>query len=361
MSSQAEVEQDLLVSSDSHVIESPTLWSERLPASFREKAPRFPKGAGGFQAHPGGSDPAERLKEMLVDGVSAEVLYPTLALNLFHLPEAPLQAACFQVYNDWVAEYCQAAPERLIGIAAISTYDTAAAVHELERARKLGLRGAIIWQLPPTEIPFYSSHYENFWAAAQELEMPVSLHILTGHDWSRQVSTGLMGGTVAPSESRYGYRGLVNEKLLSAMNSLHDIIISGVLQRYPRLRLVLVENEIGWIPFVLNQWDKYFIRPHRPSAMPIDQAPSEYFLRQVFATFFNDKVGCRMLSWWGSDNCMWSNDYPHPNSTWPNSRAIVQRDLGALRAEVRAKLTWRTVVDLYNLKVPSRLQVGRSG
>ena len=131
-----------------------------------------------------------------------------------------------------------------------------------------------------------TDHYERFWAAAQEMEMPVSVHILTGF------------GYVKTRYERKGlerYRGSVNLKLAEIIDSLMDIIFSGVLERFPRLKIVLVENEIGWLPYVLEQWDYYFDR-HRPTdPLTIDKLPTEYFNRQVFATFFNDAVGAHNL------------------------------------------------------------------
>ena len=117
---------------------------------------------------------------MAVDGVSAEVLYPSLAMDQYSLEDVRLQEACFRVYNDWIIEYCVAAPDRLFGIAMISTYDVEHAVVELQRCKDAGLRGAMIWQAPPEELAFSTDHYERFWAAAQDFEMPVDLHILTG-------------------------------------------------------------------------------------------------------------------------------------------------------------------------------------
>ena len=120
-------------------------------------------------------------------------------------------------------------------------------------------------------------------------------------------------------------------KLFQSVNSLYELIFSGVLERFPRLKLVLVENEIGWIPFVLEQWDYYFKRHGtKREGLAIKKLPSEYFHGQIYTTFFNDAVGGHILSWWGADNCMWSNDFPHGNSTWPNSRQVVARDLGDL-------------------------------
>ncbi|HZU07964.1 MAG TPA: amidohydrolase family protein [Chloroflexota bacterium] len=340
---------EVIISADSHVMEPHDLWVKRLPAAFREQAPRFPepKLGEGFQAHPGGHDPHERVKEMAVDGVSAEVLYPTLALSLFGLDDAALQEACFQVYNDWLIEYCQVAPERLVGIPAIAVYDVDHGIRELERCRKAGLKGALIWMAPHPDLPFHSEHYERFWAAAQDLDMPISLHILTGHSYFKNVDLH--------TNTRRGvehYRGSVNLKLLDAANALFDFIFYGILERYPRLKVVIVETEIGWLPFYLQQWDYYFRRFRKTNPPPIDKEPSEYFARQIYATFFNDAVGGRNLAWDRVDNYMWSNDFPHPNSTWPNSRKVIERDLGHLPPEKRAKLVRENVVRLYNLAVP---------
>src|SRR3970040_1048132 len=160
----------IIISADSHVMEPPDLWKKQVPEKYREQAPLFPphKVGEGFQAHAGGWDPNERLKEMEVDGLRAEVLYPTLGLSLFGLDDAALQEACFRVYNDWLIEYCQAAPDPLVGVSCPPMYNADYAVKELERTRKAGLGGALIWQAPHPDLPFYSEHYERFWAAAQD-------------------------------------------------------------------------------------------------------------------------------------------------------------------------------------------------
>ena len=102
----------------------------------------------------------------------------------------------------------------------------------------------------------------------------------------------------------------------------------------------------------MQQWDYYYRRFRDRNPPPINKDPSEYFKRQIYATFFNDSVGGRCLEWWGADNCMWSNDFPHENSTWPNSRKVIQRDLGYLPAEKRVKLVCTNVAKLYNLEIP---------
>ena len=338
---------EVLISADSHVMEDPELWVSRMPERFREDAPRFPaepSSPNAFKAYsPGGYDPVERLKEMSVDGVSAEVLYPTKGLDLFHLDDGALQEACFRVYNDWIIEYCQTAGDRLVGVGLISVYDIGHAVQELERCAKAGLRGSMVWQVPPEEYPFTSDHYEPFWAAAQEFEMPVSLHILTGHDYTKNPNA---------QKGIEVYRSRVNEKIWGAANSVFDILFSGALERYPRLKVVVVENEIGWLPFLVEQWDKYYERHSPRHPIGLTKLPSEYIHDQVFTTFLDDEVGTHLLSRFCQDNAMWSNDYPHPNGTWPHSREIIARELGHLTPEARGKIVRGNVARLYNLEVP---------
>jgi predicted TIM-barrel fold metal-dependent hydrolase len=151
---------------------------------------------------------------------------------------------------------------------------------------------------------------------------------------------------------------LTNKKLMGILDSIYDVIFSGVLDRFPRLQLVMVENEIGWIPWMLQIWDRYFQRSRvNPlfQSLELELSPSEYFLRNIWATFFEDAVGASLLGPWGVDNCMWSSDYPHANSTWPHSRETVAKELAHLSSEDRAKVLWSNVTDLYHLPVPTPL------
>ena len=299
----------VIISSDSHVMEPVDLWKKGVPEKYREDAPLFPphKVGEGFQHHAGGWDPHARIKEMEKDGLSAEVLYPTLMLDLFALDDAGMQEACFRVYNDWLIDYCSVDTNRLIGIPAIPVYNIDVGIKELERCHKAGLKGAIIWQAPHPDLPFHSSHYDKFWAAAQDLDTPVSLHILTGHSYNKD-------------KERKGverYRGSVNLKLMDIANGLFELVFYGVLERYPKLKIVTVENECGWLPWIVQQWDYYYNRFRKQNPPPITKNPSEFVHNQVYSCFFNDSVCGHNLEWWGQDNIMWSNDFPHPNSTWP--------------------------------------------
>ena len=370
-----------IVSSDSHVIEVPDLWEKGMPAAFKDRAPKaffdeqrdawmfgsaevqiqavgglFMAGqqpenlekfrkAGFAVARPGGWDPFERQADMVTDGVAAEVLYPSLGLGLYCVEDAGLQEALFRAYNDWIIDYCQKVPDRLYGVALISMYNIDHAIAEMERCKKHGVVGTMIWQVPHPSLPFTSEHYERFWAASQDLDLPIHLHILTGFGDSMHRQT-----TNGPKRYRIGV-----EQTREIEDALFELIFHGVLERYPKLKIVSVENEVGWMPFWLGQCDKNFKRHRHSQKVQMSKLPSEYFAEQIYATFFNDVVGGKLFSWWGQDNCMWSNDYPHQNSTWPNSRAVIERDMANLSTETREKLLNTNVRKLYKLNAPMSL------
>lgn len=334
--------QEIMISADSHVVEPYELWSQQLPSAMREYAPTYtPLEVKAVEGHPGGKDPRKRIGEMRLDGVSAEVLYPSLALNQFGISDPELQRACLGIYNDWLIEYCSSAPDRLLGIGAVSTFDIEAAIREMHRCKSAGLRGVMVWQVPPEQLSFKSGHYDRFWAAAQEAELPVSLHILTGVPF--RPGEKLSNFTDTPSL----FDLAVHRKLYYAMSALGDLIGSGVMERFPRLKFVLVENEVSWLPFVIGQWDKYAAR--KMTDGPMKLTPGEYCRRQVFATYVNDPASRGVFQHWGAGNLMWSNDYPHSNSSWPKSRDVVARDFEGLDEVTRSRLLSGNVSSLYGL------------
>ena len=146
-----------------------------------------------------------------------------------------------------------------------------------------------------------------------------------------------------------------NTKLNDAVTSVFDLVFTGAMDRFPKLKFVLVENEVGWIAFVTHQWDRYVRRfgPKRP--IPISELPSFYVNRQVYSTFIDDLPGGAVIPVWGEDNCMWSNDYPHAASTWPNSKTVIDHTLGHLAPEIFSKVVRGNVTKLYNLPAVTRL------
>src|SRR5215471_18509795 len=193
----------LIISSDSHVFEPPDLWTTRIDSAFRDRAPRMQRIDGvdqlvveGHQAisgiglisnagarfeapetisahgkledvHSGGWDPAQHLKDMALDGVAGEILYPSQGLFYFRLADSLLMSAIFRAYNDWLADFCRADPARLKGIAMINLDDVQDGIRELERAARLGLAGGMITEYPLEHRRYDQPEYESFWAAAQ--------------------------------------------------------------------------------------------------------------------------------------------------------------------------------------------------
>jgi predicted TIM-barrel fold metal-dependent hydrolase len=335
----------LLISSDSHVHEPTEIW-DRIPSPQREIwMERLKDGVFVGDWPPGSSEPHARLKVQDRDGVQAEILFPNDGLAIFGLDDARAQEETFKVYNDWLVDFCNVAPDRFFGVTCVAGYDIDEAVRELHRGLSRGLTGLAVWQVPDPKLPFTLPHYEKLWAAAAEAKAPVHMHILTGHSYARS------------KEKVRGYekiRGSVNKKQNDTINALFDIIFSGVLERHPDLRVVLSESECGWLPFILQQWDYYFERHRKTETIDLKRKPSEQFNEQVYCTWLEDYSGTRQFTWWGQDNLMWSNDFPHPNSTYPNSRENVIYHIGNLDAGLQRKLVRDNAIRLYGLE--SRLK-----
>jgi len=374
-----------LFDADSHVSEPLNLWQERLPAKYRDKAPRmlkehegkpgawwlieegrephnvilgfganktleelqqFLKGFSYAGAHRGGWDPAQRVKDMDQDGVTGDVLYTTLGFRMFWIRDAGFQRACFQVYNDWLAEFCSYSPKRLKGLGLISLYDPKQGAEDLEDCAKKGLAGGLIWASPPDELPFYSKVYDSFWTAAQELRMPLSLHEFAGFEriyWESTAEKRTVANAVASHEVE---------------TTFATFILSGILERFPRLKIISAELNCGWLAYFLHRMDRAFdSRGVRLQGSPfptkLTMKPSEYFRRQLFATFIDDPYGLAHRDEIGVDNLLWSSDFPHSATFWPHSREKIAEDFQGIGAEDKRKILSENVAKLYGFEVDS--------
>jgi uncharacterized protein len=335
-----------MISTDSHLMEPESVW-ERLPSPQREQVQQLIAKAGFFnRAMPAGAgEPHARITVQEQDGVAAEILFPNNGMAIFGM-EREVQEVAFPIYNDWLAEFCSVAPKRFFGVPCVSVYNIDGAVDELHRSLNNGLTGVMVWQVPDPALPFTTRHYDPLWKAAADAEAPVHMHILTGHSYARS------------HQSTVGYekiRGSVNHKQNDTINALFDMLFSGVFTRFPKLRLVLAESECGWLPFILQQWDYYYHRFKNKDELPIDRKPSEIFFDHVYCTWLEDYSGTRQFTWWGQDNLMWSNDFPHSNTTFPHSRNNVIRHIGNLAHDVQMKLIRDNAIQLYRLD--GRLEV----
>lgn len=328
-----------MISTDSHVAEPDDLWKKNLPERLSRNIPRVKIGL----PIPGATDPKARLIDMQRDGLDAEILFPNNGMALFGLDDIETQVEGFRVYNDWLADYCKTAPKNLFGIPCVSVYDIDGAIKEMQRGHDMGMVGVMVWQVPDPRLPFMSDHYDRLWAAAAECNAPVVCHILTGHSYAKDFSKRPKGNE--------RIRNAVNRKEADTQNTLFDFIFSGAFDKHPKLKLLLSESEVGWVPFMLQQWDYYFERFRNTDPFVIKRLPSEIFAEHVYCTFLEDFVGTRAFSWWGDKNCMWSSDYPHYNMSFPHSRENVEKHLAGLPDEKRRKLVRDNAIELFGLKM----------
>ena len=374
----------VILSSDSHVFEPPDLWQNRIDAPFRDRAPRIQRIDGADQivveadqilsgiglisnagarfeapetisaqgrfedVHLGGYDPEQHLKDMALDGVSGEVLYPSQGLFYFKVADTALMSAIFRAYNDWLADFCSADPNRLKGIAMINLDDIADGIRELERTARLGLSGAMITEYPFEDRRYDQLEYEPFWSAAAALGMPLSLHTATRRQGKIR---GVGDMTLRDASSRA-------TKAFYPALSLCDLIFSGVFERHPLLTVAIVEFELAWVPHVLSSMD-YTYRERQGEAIyrfKDAMQPSDFFRRNVVLGFQEDAIGIRLRDVIGVDTMMWGSDYPHSESTFPQSRKILAEILAGVPDEEQAKIVGGNTARVYNFDM-TRLTV----
>lgn len=282
------------------------------------------------------TDPELRIRDQDRDGVQAEVLYGILGASMrMNDPEAATEV--IRIYNEWLADFCKTHPERFAGLACIPNTPIEAAVDEIERvAGRGGLRGLDVANSPDMP-PLWDPYWEPMWARAAEAGLPVHFHTIGGPkpDWERFPHT----------VQRAAFATHITGFQLHMAFHLMAVIYSGVLERYPNLRVVVGESGIGWIPYILEhmdlEWEEQF------QDLELKMKPSEYWRRQCKATYQSDPIGIRLLDVLGAETIMWGSDFPHPDGVWPDSQEFIQRELGHLPAEVRFRIVCENAAKLY--------------
>jgi predicted TIM-barrel fold metal-dependent hydrolase len=283
----------------------------------------------GFRA----SSPKLRLEDMDRDGIWASVIYGPVPLTL-SIPEPELQDVCYAAWNDWaIEEFNTAAPERLCILAFLPSHSPEAAVAELERGAAQGHRGAII---DVFDIDATDRAWDRLWAAAEQTGIPLSFHIKGGASPRLSYQIG-----------KWQSAAFASLLPLQLDEALAIMIFGGALERHPGFKLVLAEAGLGWLPYYLSRMDMEW----RALKDKIDYAPkdppSEVFRRQVIATFEEEELASRAISLIGADHVMWASDYPHTDSTFPESQRAIQETLGSLPADDVRKITALNCARLY--------------
>ncbi|MCE2391787.1 MAG: amidohydrolase [Proteobacteria bacterium] len=278
----------------------------------------------------GAWDPEKRIAELDADGVAAEVIFP--AAESFHVPfhgyrpttgrldpqPRELRAAGARAYNRWLADLCSHNPQRCAGVVMVDYADVDAAVEEIRRASREGLRGGVLLPAEWDDLPSYNHpRYQPVWSACEELGLPVNTHPLGS---GREAYGDLPGATPI----------FLSEVKWFAHRPFTFLLWAGVFERHPRLRFVLTEQMADWIPETLTYFDDLYERPifaQIRQGLPLK--PSEYWRRQCYvgASFLQARE-FEMRHAIGLDKIMWGSDYPHAEGTWPHTREKLRETFG---------------------------------
>jgi predicted TIM-barrel fold metal-dependent hydrolase len=366
-----------LMSADDHVIEPRHLWVDRVPAQYKGRCPRIVEVDGreawlyedeltyipmgscrplpGFdeagyppapgtarfdEIRPGCYDPVERVKDMDIDGVWAQLCFPNYSRFAGHrfflnVKDHDLGLACLRTYNDYLLdEWCATAPERLFGAVVLPLHDIDLAVAELERVLAKGAR-ALAFSENPTVLGLpsvHTDHWDPLWHVVDEAGIPVCMHIGSS---SRLVTTS----ADAPPTVLVSLNGL------NSMMAGVDWLLSGTLERFEGIKVILSEGGAGWIPYILERADKAFhdkrIKPNEAIGQTSKGGtipPSELFRRQMYVCLVDEHFALRSLGDIPVDNLLWEGDYPHGDGLWPDNHRYIERVLADVPDEDATKI-----------------------
>jgi predicted TIM-barrel fold metal-dependent hydrolase len=366
----------VVISADSHITEPPNTYVDYIEAKWKDRAPKMrfdneklgdaffvdglpapiamglvaaagtppekirTTGVKFYDMHPGGWDPNARLAEQDKDGVHAEVIYPTVGMVLCNHADFDYKTACFAAYNRWIAEYCSKHPARLIGLGQLAMRTPEDGIRELREIRALGLKGVMMPGNPAVE-DFDSRVYDAFWEESIALGLPLSFHILTDRNYA----------------FRHETRGPKMNGFLSIMRGCQDImgtlVLGGVFERHPHLRVVCAEADAGWVPHYLDRMDHAYKR-HRywlPAGQQLSKLPSEYFRDNIYTTFQDDWVAFKVANDMNWKHLLWANDFPHSDSTWPWSQQMLAEHTKSLTPEQKTAILGASTAELYGIDV----------
>lgn len=381
-----------VVSGDSHLEVSPERWTWRLPAHYRDRAPRvvplraadLPTGlpirgegwiAEGIdravplgmnlsagkkpedrrtygwsyrEDHPGTGDPGQRLQEMDRDGIDAEVEYAAVAGPGFlgRLPDRDLYMACIEAYNDFLGlEFCAAAPDRLWGMAQVPTSGIEDALAELKRTRDhAGIRG---WQLGswPAGQPYPTPEDDAFWELALSLDAPLTGHVDFGGGVAAEPAHGgqILAGTGMPLQV------IMAASCPPPAHTACQLMVHGVFDRFPELRIHFAEVGAGWVPYFLEQADLVYHNFGPAKGVELRKPPSEYFRKHILLGFQDDRVALANRQQIGVENLVWGNDFPHSAGYWPQSRELLDEMFAGVPGQERQRIVSGNVTSFYRM------------
>lgn len=371
---------DGAVDADGHILEPATLWEEYLEERYKDRALRIRRDDEGFEylelngvpskrtvkgalglmgamgdpdARPspdrlymdhipfGAADANQRLDLLDQENLERALLYPTIGLLWeCEVDDPEITAAYQRAYNRWIADFCRPTGGRLVPIAHLSLLDVEQAAIELERAVKDGCKGAFVAPFTHSHKPHGHADHDPLWAKAQELDVPIAIH--PTFDLADNISPRFKG---FGREAGWYFNVLGRQGSQQALLSFFAL---GTLERFPRLKLGVLEVGAGWLGSLLDRMDAVYETP-AGRFVPLKERPSSYFKRQCFISGDPDEhSAAHVMDYVGSDRFMWASDYPHPDHTgsWVDDLVKLVEPLGPAS---RANVLGRNTVAIYNL------------
>jgi len=282
-------------------------------------------------------DPHLRIKEMEKDGVDAEIIFGILGVAS-RVEDHEAANEMLRIYNDWLKDFCSYYPDRQIGLACLPYGDIDAAVKEVYRVAKLGLRGLELscsWDMNPMWHPCW----EPLWKAVNDVQLPLHFHTFPALPARERAKLEGKVRRMAHFTSTSGFQ-------MNLINIIAAIIGAGVLERYPNLRVGFGESGIGWLPYALDRMDFEYEDRFRDL---MKMKPSEYWRRQCKATFQFDRIGPKLIDEIGLETLMWGSDFPHPDGVWPESSRYIEEQFAGLSADQVHKITCENAAKFYGL------------
>lgn len=363
-----------IIDCDQHVIEPPDLWDRGLPRKYRDRAPKLVKDEDGGDAwllgenieslglvaamnrtpktlkwtgvryedmHPGIFEPKGRLELMDEDGVDAAVFFPPQRTMIYFMfvDDKEFQVAGMRAYNEFISDFVSHCPERLGSIWQMPGAGIESAVAELRAAKRAGARGVGLATWPSGEF-LLSREDDKFWAVAEELHMPIHIHVgLTPPQYKTRGVATKKGG--APQLVAFA-------TTMSRMPTLFaELIFNEVFERFPGLTLVGGEVGAGWVPFLKQELDDRYKRNRYWCEVNLSMLPSEYYDRNCKVGVVQDQFGVQNCDAVGVETMMWCSDFPHHITDWPHSRHLINSMSQGIDAAKKRKIFCENAGRLY--------------
>jgi predicted TIM-barrel fold metal-dependent hydrolase len=364
----------LMISSDCHANEPAGLWIQRMDKKYHHRLPRIDVDENGVKwviaegmqrsrlldsrlageddmRNKSGYTPEQRIRDHRRDGIDAEIMFPNKGLSVWATTDAEFGGAQCKVWNDWAWETYGPYNDFMSPIAAIMTADLNIAIDEIKRVAKLGFRGV---NLPCK--PIFGAHdarhpnynmtmFDPMWAAIQDCDVTITFHISTGRD---------------PRAARKDGGAIINyaaHALSPTVEPIACLCASGVLERFPKLRFAGIECGIGWVPWALEAMDDAARKHHMWAFPKLKKLPSDYFREHGAASFQDDAIGLELAERHNLvNNFLWANDYPHHEGSWPHSAQSIERQMGELKEENRAKVLGLNAARIFKFDVDALMR-----